>query len=95
MLCTYFPLGEPDLALAPTLSNDSLLLLERAAHDAGCDRNVAVVTVQIISPDYECLKAHRERLAYERPAAFHANAIVMVGCVVSGVVVVGQSSLWL
>jgi hypothetical protein len=34
-------------------------------------------------------------MAYEIPAAFHANAIVMVGWVVSEVVVVGGSSLWL
>lgn len=94
-LCTYVPLGKPDLALASALGSDSLILLERTTHDAGCNRNVAVVTVQGVRFNCGCLGARRGRMAYERPAAFHANAIVMVECVVSEVVVVGGSSLWL
>lgn len=44
-ITTHLPLGEPELALTPPLRSDALVLLERAAYDARCDRNVAVVPV--------------------------------------------------
>lgn len=80
---THLPLGEPELALTPSLGSDPLVLLERAAHDAGCDRDVAVVAVQTVNCGSPGTCEVRE--AYEMPAAFHANAIVMVGWGVSEV----------
>lgn len=46
IILTHLPLGEAEFALAPSLGSDALVLLERAAHDARCDGNVAVVAVQ-------------------------------------------------
>lgn len=85
----YRPLGEPELAHASSLGSDPLVLLEGAADSAGCDRNVAVVAVQRVRA-CDFFAACKGRRAYERPAVFHANAIVMVGGVVSGVGVVGR-----
>jgi hypothetical protein len=91
-LSTHLPLGEPELALAAALGNDALLLLERAAHDARGDRNVAVVAVT------GCQRRGSGRregiVAYERPAAFHANAIVMVGRVFVGLGFAGCGWGW-
>ena len=47
-LCTHLPLGEAEFALAPSLSSNALVLLERAAHDARCDGDVAVVAAQML-----------------------------------------------
>jgi hypothetical protein len=93
--CTYHPLGELELGLASSLGSDPLVLLEGAADGARCDRNVAVVAVQRVRTGCNCdfFAACKGRRAYERPAAFHANAIVMVGGVGSGVAVVGRWSL--
>lgn len=95
--CTYRPLGELELALASSLGGNPLVLLERATDSTGCDRNVAVVAIQSVRTSFNCDMPGpcRVRSAYERPAAFHANAIVMVGGVISGVAVVGRWSLWL
>ena len=41
--CTHLPLGEPQLGLATPLSNESLVILEGATHDARGDGQVAVV----------------------------------------------------
>jgi hypothetical protein len=91
-LSTHLPLGEPELAHATALGNDALVLLERAAHDARGDRNVAVVAVT------SCQRRGSGRRegswAYERPAAFHANAIVMVGRVFVGVGFAGCGWGW-
>ena len=91
-LSTHLPLGEPELALAAALGNDALLLLERAANDARGDRNVAVVAVT------GCQWRGSGRpggiMAYERPAAFHANAIVMVGRVFVGLGFAGCGWGW-
>lgn len=80
MTSTHLPLGEPQFALAPLLSGNALLLFQRATHDARCDRDVTVVAVgnQQLLRNW---RARSEQGAYEIPAAFHANAIVMVGWV--------------
>lgn len=41
--CTHLPLGEPQLGLATPLSNESLVILKGATHDARSDGQVAVV----------------------------------------------------
>ena len=45
----YLPLGEPQLHLAPPLRSNPFVILERAAHDARSDREVAVVAIAIVS----------------------------------------------
>ena len=49
MVSTHLPLCEPEFAVAPSLGDNALVLLERAAHDARCDGNVAVVAVWVVS----------------------------------------------
>jgi hypothetical protein len=75
---THLPLGKPELALASSLSDDALVFLQRATHDARCDCDVAVVAVRACQ--LRIPQNHKASLTYVRPAAFHANAIVMVGC---------------
>jgi hypothetical protein len=82
-LSTHLPLGEPELALAPALGDDALVLLQRAAHDARCDCDVAVVAVQTCQ--LRVPGGTKAPSTYVRPAAFHANAIVMVVCGLVGV----------
>jgi hypothetical protein len=78
IVVTHLPLGETELALASSLSSNALVLLQRAAHDARCDGDVAVVAVQ--KCQLRILGAVKATATYVRPAAFHANAIVMVVC---------------
>jgi len=40
---SYLPLCESKVHLSSSLGDQSLVLLERSAHNAGCDREVAVV----------------------------------------------------
>lgn len=44
---TYHPLGDLQLRLGAALGSDTVLLLERAADNAGSDGEVAVVTAAI------------------------------------------------
>jgi hypothetical protein len=76
LVITHLPLGETKLALAPSLGSDALVFLQRAAHDARCDGDVTVVAVQ--NCQLRLLGAVKASATYVRPAAFHANAIVMV-----------------
>jgi hypothetical protein len=48
-VCTHLPLGEPELALAPSLGSDALVFLERAADDARGDGDVAVVAGRTVN----------------------------------------------
>lgn len=82
-LSTHLPLGEPELALAPALSSDALVLLEGSADDARCDRDVAVVAVR--KCQLRCSRTQLQRSeAYVRPAVFQAADIVMVGWGLTG-----------
>jgi hypothetical protein len=84
-LQTHLPLGEPELALATALGENALVFLEGSADDARCDRDVTVVAVR--NCQLRRLRGRLERGgAYERPATFQADAIVMVGWGVDGVV---------
>lgn len=49
MVSTHLPLCEPEFAVAPSLGDNALVLLERAAHDARCYGNVAVVAVKRVN----------------------------------------------
>lgn len=80
---SYLPLCESEFTVAPSLGSDALVFLERATHDARCDGDVAVVAVQY--RQLLCCRGDIGCMAYVRPAAFHANAIVMVGCGFVGV----------
>ena len=71
---TDLPLCKPQVHLSTALSSQSLVLLEGPTHDTGSDCEVTVVAVSFVSRKPEGPVGHS---AYEMPAAFHANAIVI------------------
>jgi hypothetical protein len=73
-LLTDRPLCKSQVHLSTALSSQSLVFLERPTHDTGSDCEVTVVAVSFVSRQSSGLVDY---MAYEMPAAFHANAIVI------------------
>lgn len=71
---TDLPLCKSQVHLSTALSSQSLVLLQGPTHDTGSDCEVTVVAVSFVS---RMVFGFAGSQAYEMPAAFHANAIVI------------------
>jgi len=71
---TDLPLCKSQVHLSAALSSQSLVFLQGPTHDTGSDCEVTVVAVSFVSrTQLDFVRV----AAYEMPAAFHANAIVI------------------